>query len=97
MAEWKNNVELEETAKRLPEQNLWTCVLLAACEDAIVSKSKGYVLQQVERELARDWFLHPSEAFYKVCTWAGYNPKFVYDIMSKKIETTKLWEKINNV
>jgi len=97
MAEWKNNVELEETAKRLPEQNLWTCVLLAACEDAIISKSKGYVLQQVERELARDWFLHPTEAFYKVCTWAGYNPKFVYDIMSKKIETTKLWEKINNV
>jgi len=97
MAEWKNNVELEETAKRLPEQNLWTCVLLAACEDAIISKSKGYILQQVERELARDWFLHPTEAFYKVCTWAGYNPKFVYDIMSKKIETTKLWEKINNV
>jgi len=97
MAEWKNNVELEETAKRLPEQNLWTCVLLAACEDAIISKSKGYVLQQVERELARDWFLHPTEAFYKVCTWAGYNPKFVYDIMSKKIKTTRLWEKINNV
>ena len=44
MAEWKNNVELEETAKRLPEQNLWTCVLLAACEDAIISKSKGYIL-----------------------------------------------------
>jgi len=97
MAEWKNNVELEETAKRLPEQNLWTCVLLAACEDAIVSKSKGYVLQQVERELARDWFLHPTEAFYKVCTWAGYNPKFVHDIMRKKIKNTKLWEKINNV
>jgi|TARA_R110001583_G_scaffold182065_1_gene339658 hypothetical protein len=97
MAKWKDNVELEETAKRIPEQKLWTCVLLAACEDAIISKSKGYILQQVERELARDWFLHPTEAFYKVCTWAGYNPKFVYDIMSKKIETTKLWEKINNV
>ena len=44
MAKWKDNVELEETAKRLPEQNLWTCVLLAACEDAIISKSKGYII-----------------------------------------------------
>jgi len=97
MAKWKDNVELEETAKRIPEQNLWTCVLLAACEDAIISKSKGYILKQVERESARDWFLHPSEAFYKVCTWAGYDPTFVHHIMSKKIKTTKLWEKINNV
>ena len=89
MAKWKDNVELEETAKRIPEQKLWTCVLLAACEDAIISKSKGYILKQVERESARDWFLHPTEAFYKVCTWAGYDPTFVHHIMSKKIKTTK--------
>ena len=76
MAKWKDNVELEETAKRIPEQKLWTCVLLAACEDAIISKSKGYILQQVERELARDWFLHPTEALRRSCITYWYVSSF---------------------
>ena len=72
-----------------PEIKLWRAVLAAAVEDALRDKFvdyKGYPLTFGIRELERDYFLHPTESFYLVCRYAGYDPEYVKRKMVERLK-----------
>ena len=72
-----------------PEIKLWRAVLAAAVEDAMNEREldyKGYYRPPGIRALEKDYFLHPSENFYLVCRYAGYDPEYVKEKMIKKLK-----------
>ncbi len=86
--DWHNRVT-PLALSRSPEIKLWRAVLAAAVEDALRDKFvdyKGYPLTFGIRELERDYFLHPTESFYLVCRYAGYDPEYVKRKMVEKLK-----------
>tara|TARA_R100001163_G_C4986152_1_gene140441 strand:- start:174 stop:446 length:273 start_codon:yes stop_codon:yes gene_type:complete len=86
--DWHNRVT-PLALSRSPEVKLWRAVLAAAVEDAMNEKAldyKGYYRPIGIRELEKDYFLHPSESFYLVCRYAGYDPEYVKRKMIEKLK-----------
>ena len=72
-----------------PEIKLWRAVLAAAVEDAMNEREldyKGYPRPPGIRALEKNYFLHPSENFYLVCRYAGYDPEYVKRKMVERLK-----------
>jgi hypothetical protein len=69
----------ESNQPETPEQYLWMSVISKAAHDAI------YTSDWVEARKAIEWFKTNKKDFKAVCTYAGLNPQYVYEKMSKPI------------
>ena len=72
-----------------PEVKLWRAVLAAAVTDALNEKEldyKGYLISRGMRRMGKDYFLYPSESFYLVCRFAGYDPEYVKRKMVERLK-----------
>ena len=65
--------------KREPEQNLWIAVIAKALDDAL------YQNDLREAQIAIVWVQGCSKNFKYVCHLAGYDWKYVYDKVIKKV------------
>ena len=66
--------------KKEPEQNLWIAVIAKALDDAL------YQNDLREAQIAIVWVQGCSKNFKYVCHLAGYDWKYVYDKVIKKID-----------
>jgi len=69
----------EPESPTTPEQELWMSVLSKAAHDAV------YVSDWFEARKAISWFKSKSDDFKQVCSFAGFNPEYVYQKMIKPI------------
>ena len=69
----------EATDNRSPQHTLWISVLSKAAHDAI------YGSDWTEAKLAISWFKGMGMGFRDVCSYAGKDPKYVYQRMEKPI------------
>lgn len=70
---------------KIPEQKLWTAVLTIAADDAVQNKvGRVDVYNDIDR--ARNWFKEPTQNFFQVCLYAGYEPMYVHRKMKRAIE-----------
>ena len=66
-------------ARKEPEQNLWIAVIAKALDDAL------YQNDLREAQIAIAWVQGRSNNFKFVCHLAGYDWKYVYDKVIKKV------------
>ena len=66
--------------KKEPEQNLWIAVIAKALDDAL------YQNDLREAQIGMAWVQGRSENFKYVCQLAGYDWRYVYDKVIKKID-----------
>tara|TARA_R100000455_G_scaffold24487_1_gene13221 strand:- start:349 stop:624 length:276 start_codon:yes stop_codon:yes gene_type:complete len=77
MAELANsNIFLEH--KLTPEQKLWKAVLSQGVYEACSRKAQALPLTYGEMRSALEWVDLSNRDFIQVCTFAGYDPAYIF-------------------
>ena len=77
MAELANsNIFLEH--KLTPEQKLWKAVLSQGVYEACSKKAQALPLTYGEMRSALEWVDLSNRDFIQVCTFAGYDPAYIF-------------------
>ena len=66
---------------KTPEEMLWKSVLETMIRDAICTYPR--TCMKFESDKAKSWFNIHSKDFRTVCEYAGYDPRYIYEKMSK--------------
>ena len=92
MARFEKIKTAYQDRKLSPELKLWKSVLAVAANDAMQDRvAKVDVYNDIDR--ARNWFKEPTQNFFQVCLYAGYEPMYIYKKMRKAIEKQEEKEK----
>jgi len=92
MARFEKIKTAYQDRKLSPELKLWKSVLAVAANDAMQDRVvKVDVYNDIDR--ARNWFKEPTQNFFQVCLYAGYEPMYIYKKMRKAIEKQEEKEK----
>jgi len=92
MARFEKIKTAYQDRKLSPELKLWKAVLAVAANDAMQSKV-GRVDTYNDIDRARNWFKEPTQNFFQVCLYAGYEPMYICGKMKKAIEKQEEKEK----
>ena len=71
--------------KLTPEQKLWKAVLSQGVYEACSKKAQALPLTYGEMRSALEWVDLSNRDFVQVCTYAGYDPAYIYRKAKNKI------------
>ena len=78
-----------ESQKTLPEQKLWRAVLQRAFEDVIYPGMERPLV--VQKYKAHGWFSDGGGDFITVCSLAGFDYSYVYDVYQRMVNNEQVY------
>ena len=77
------NLKTDQTDTLTPEQKLWKAVLAQSVWDSLFGDYRS-LQTDTERKDSKEWLNIDNENFKQVCENAGFNYKFVFNLLKKK-------------
>ena len=72
------NSEVFQSVARTPEEKLWKAVLSQGVYEACSRKAQALPLTYGEMRSALEWVDLSNRDFIQVCTFAGYDPAYIF-------------------
>ena len=72
------NSEIFQSVARTPEEKLWKAVLSQGVYEACSRKAQALPLTYGEMRSALEWVDLSNRDFIQVCTFAGYDPAYIF-------------------